>query len=171
MAMDRTAEAAVAGAPGVAPADQLVALRGELWQRHVLLQSMDQGDDRYEDATAELLHLTGELLRVESDVGEIKRAARRRAGRIGFAVAGVLLLGAIGLALASPVLGLPVSRVAAGSVLLIAVVVFAATLVVRRRNSVGRIANGRGRDVPPAGSFTAVAPDSATGPVLQPARD
>lgn len=158
------------GAPGVAPAGQLVALRGELWQRHVLLQTMDQDDDRYEDATAELLDLTAELLRVEAEVSEIKRAARQRAGRIGFSIAGVLLLAAIGLALAAPVLGLFVSRVAAGSVLLAVVVVSVATLAVRRRNAPDRVARGRSRSVIPV-----VPPGSVggggTGPVLEPARD
>jgi hypothetical protein len=160
----------VAGAPRVAPAGQLVALRGELWQRHVLLQTMDQGDDRYEDATAELLDLTAELLRVEAEVGEIKRAARRRAGRIGFSIAGVLLLGATGLALAAPVLGLFVSRVAAGSVLLAVVVVSVGTLAVRRRNAPDRVASGRRRNVIPAVSLRSVS-GTATGPVLEPARD
>jgi hypothetical protein len=168
--MDRTAEAVVVGAPGVAPAGQLVALRGELWQRHVLLQTMDQDDDRYEDATAELLDLTAELLRVEAEVSEIQRAARQRAGRIGFSIAGVLLLAAIGLALAAPVLGLFVSRVAAGSVLLAVVVVSVGTLAVRRRNAPDRVARGRSRNVIPV-----VPPGSVsggeTGPVLEPARD
>jgi hypothetical protein len=169
--MDRTAEAVVAGAPGVAPAAQLVALRGELWQRHVLLQSMDQGDDRYEEATAELLGLTTELLRVEAEVSQIKRAARGRAGRIGFSIAGGLLLGAIGLALAAPVLGLFVSRVAAGSVLLAAVAVLVGTLAVRRRNAPDRVAKGRGRNVIPVVPVNGAGLDNPTGPVLQPARD
>jgi hypothetical protein len=164
--MDHTAEAVVASAPGVAPAGQLVALRGELWQRHVLLQTMDQGDERYDEATAELLDLTAELLRVEAEVSEIKRAARQRAGRIGFGIAGVLLLGATGLALAVPVLGLFVSRVAAGSVLLAVVVVSVGTLAVRRRNAPARVVSGRSRNVSlSSGSGT------ATGPVLEPARD
>jgi len=148
----------------------LVALRGELWQRHVLLQTMDQGDERYDEATAELLDLTAELLRVEAEVSEIKRAARQRAGRIGFGIAGVLLLAAIGLALAAPVLGLFVSRVAAGSVLLVVVVVSVATLAVRRRNAPDRVARGRSRSaipVVPPGSVGG----GATGPVLEPARD
>ena len=160
----------MAGAPGVAPAGQLVALRGELWQRHVLLQTMDQGDDRYEDATAELLDLTAELLRVESEVSEIKRAARQRAGRIGFSIAGVLLLVATGLALATPVLGLFVSRVAAGSVLLAVVVVSVGTLAVRRRNAPDRVARGRSRNVIPVVPPGSVS-GGATGPVLEPARD
>jgi len=160
----------VTGAPGVAPAGQLVALRGELWQRHVLLQTMDQGDDRYEDATAELLDLTAELLRVETEVSEIKRAARQRAGRIGFSIAGVLLLAAIGFALAAPVLGLFVSRVAAGSVLLAVVVVSVGTLAVRRRNAQDRVAEGRSRNVIPVVPLRSVS-GTATGPVLEPARD
>jgi hypothetical protein len=168
--MDRTAEAVVVGAPGVAPAGQLVALRGELWQRHVALQTMDQDDDRYEDATAELLDLTAELLRVEAEVSEIKRAARQRAGRIGFSIAGVLLLAAIGLALAVPVLGLFVSRVAAGSVLLAVVVVSVGTLAVRRRNAPDRVARGRSRSVIPVVPPGSVS-GGATGPVLEPARD
>jgi hypothetical protein len=168
--MDHTAEAVVASAPGVAPAGQLVALRGELWQRHVLLQTMDQGDERYDEATAELLDLTAELLRVEAEVSEIKRAARQRAGRIGFGIAGVLLLGATGLALAVPVLGLFVSRLAAGSVLLAVVVVSVATLAVRRRNAPDRVASGRSRNVIPAVSLSSGS-GTANGPVLEPARD
>jgi hypothetical protein len=138
----------VAGAPRVAPAGQLVALRGELWQRHVLLQGMDRDDERYEDASIELLDLTAELLRVEAEVGEVKRAARSRAGRIGFSAAAVLLLAAAALAVAAPVLGVLISQVAAGSVLLLVVVVLAVTVAVRRRNAPERAADGRGTSGP-----------------------
>jgi len=154
----------VAGVPRVAPAGQLVALRGELWQRHVLLQSMDRDDERYEDASIELLDLTAELLRVEGEVGEAKRAVRGRTGRIGFSVAAVLLLAAAALAVAAPVLGLLVSRVAAGSVLLLVVVVLAVTVVVRRRNAPERPPNGRGA---PVAEVSGAAPGTA----LEPARD
>lgn len=154
----------MAGVPRVAPAGQLVALRGELWQRHVLLQSMDRDDERYADASIELLDLTAELLRVEADVGEAKRAVRGRAGRIGFSVAAVLMLAAAALAVAAPVLGLLVSRVAAGSVLLLVVVVLAVTVVVRRRNAPERAPEGRGA---PAAALTAAVPGTA----LEPARD
>jgi hypothetical protein len=163
--MNRTAEADVTGAPGVAPAAQLVALRGELWQRHVLLQGMDRDDEHYEDASLELLELTAELLRVEAEVGEVKRAARRRAGRIGFSVASVLLLAAGACAMAAPVLGVLTSQVAAGSVLLLAAVVLAVTVAVRRRNAPERASDGRGS----AGA--AEVPDTAPRAVPELARD
>jgi len=142
----------VTGAPPGTPAEQLVAVRGELWQRHVLLQDMDRADARYDDASAELLGLTAELLRVEAEVTEVRRAARRRAGRIGFITAAVLLLGAVGIALAAPVLGVLVSRIAAGGVLLVVVVVLLATIVVRRRHSPDRIWRTTGRTPTLAGT-------------------
>ena len=157
----------MAGGPGVAAAGQLVALRGELWQRHVLLQSMDRDDERYEDASVELLDLTAELLRVEAEVDEAKRAVRSRAGRIGFSMAAVLLLGAVAFAVAAPALGVLISRVAAGSVLLLVVVVLAVTVVVRRRNTPERVAGGRGAPAAVPGAPTGAVP----GTTPEPARD
>jgi len=151
----------VAGAQRVAPAGQLVALRGELWQRHVLLQGMDRDDEGYEHASIELLDLTAELLRIEAEVGEVKRAARNRAGRIGFSAAAVLLLAAVAFAVAAPALGVLTSQVAAGSVLLLAVVVLAVTVAVRRRNAPERAADGRG--TPSAAEVPGTAPELARG--------
>ena len=140
------------GVPAGPPADQLVALRGELWQRHVLLQGMDPSDTRYDDAGAELVDLTAELLRVEAEVTEAKRAARRRAGRIGFTAAGLLLVAAVALAVAAPVLGVLISRAAAGAALLVMVVVLVVTTVVRRRNALDRPPKARTRPVTPSGA-------------------
>jgi hypothetical protein len=149
----------VTGVPAGPPADQLVALRGELWQRHVSLQGMDPGDGRYDDAGAELVDLTAELLRVEAEVAEGKRAARRRAGRIGFTAAGVLLAAAVALAVAAPVLGVLIARAAAGAALLVMVAVLVVTIVVRRRNGLDRPTTARARSVNPSGSPAPDQPD------------
>jgi hypothetical protein len=146
----------------------LVALRGELWQRHVLLQSMDRDDERYEDASIELLDLTAELLRVEAEVGAATRAVRSRAGQIGFSVAAVLLVGAVAFAAAAPALGVLISRAAAGSVLLLVVVVLAVTVVVRRRNTPERVADGRGA---PATGVPGAPTGAVPGTTPEPARD
>jgi len=149
----------VTGVPAGPPADQLVALRGELWQRHVSLQGMDPADGRYDDAGAELIDLTTELLRVEAEVAEGKRAARRRAGRIGFIAAGVLLAAAVALAVAAPVLGVLVSRAAAVAALLVMAVVLVVTIVVRRRNALDRPPTARARSVTPSGSPAQAEPE------------
>jgi hypothetical protein len=159
MNVDRTAEAGVAGVPSSPPADQLVALRGELWQRHVLLQGMDPADSRYDDAGAELVDLTADLLRVEAEVAEARRAARRRAGRIGFTAAGVLLAAAVALALSAPMLGLLISRAAAGAALLVMVTVLVVTVMIRRRNAQDRPSTARARSVTPSGSPAPAEPD------------
>ena len=155
----------MAGVPRGAPAGQLVALRGELWQRHVLLQGMARDDEGYENASIELLDLTAELLRVEAEVGKVKRAARGRAGRIGFSLAVLLLLGAVAFAVAAPALGVLISRVAAGSALLLVVVVLAVTLLVRRRNAPERATDGRAAPAAAAvpGTAPATAPEPARG--------
>lgn len=133
MHVEQTTEARGAPACPGDPAERLVALRGELWQRHTRLQTVDREEARYDEQSDALIELTAELLRVEAEVAEAGRAARRRVGRIGFAVATVLLFAAVGSFLAAPVLGTHASRIGAGAALAAVVVVLAITALVRSR--------------------------------------
>lgn len=123
----------MAGGSVMGLTERLVALRGELWQRHALLRGMDREDVRYEDASSELIELTSALLRAEADVAELVQAARRRISLLGAAVATVLLLAAVALFFARPVIGVLTSRVATGAVLLAVIVTLLVTVLLGRR--------------------------------------
>jgi hypothetical protein len=161
--VDETAGAAQASDSTSDPVPRLVALRGELWQRHSRLQTMDRDDADYDERGAELIELTAELLRVEAEVAEVSRAARRRVSRTGFAIAIVLLLVAVTLGLAAPVLGQLPSRIGAAAALLAVLVVLMVTTVARRQHSPTHLHTGTGG--------AQGAPDPGPGPEGAPAAE
>lgn len=122
----------MAAAPS-GPAHRLAALRGELWDRHATMRTLNPDDAEYEDASARVLDLTTELLGLEAEAAADSRSVHRRAGQVGFAVCALLLATAVALAVASQALRLPAAAVAAASLLALAVLVFAVTWWIRRR--------------------------------------
>jgi hypothetical protein len=165
--------AGVDRAPGSTsdPVPRLVALRGELWQRHSRLQTLDHHDADYDEQGAELIELTAELLRVEAEVAEVSRAARRRVSRTGFAVATVLLLVAVALGLAAPVVGQLPSRIGAAAALLAVFVVLLVTAMARRRHSPTHVGPGTDQAHAAPGSGPGPEPPSTAEPHAEGTRD
>lgn len=81
--------------PATSSAQRAVALRGELWQRHVRLRELDTGGADYDDAVIELVDLTTELLGAEAAMAQEQRSTPRRTNRLLYAALGVLLLAVI----------------------------------------------------------------------------
>jgi hypothetical protein len=149
--MDQTREADGATTTSSGAAHRLAALRGELWERHATLRTLNPDDDEYADATARVLDLTSQLLGLEAEAAAGAHRSGRRARHIGFAVVGLLLAAAVALAVAAAALAVPAATVAAGAALLLAALAFGVTWWVRRRGAV-RIApadrSAAGRPVP-----------------------
>src|SRR5262249_8977007 len=72
-----------------------VALRGELWQRHVELQEMDPASAEYDAAVSKLVALTADLLRAEAEAREVRKGVRRGFGQVLYYLGAVLLIVAI----------------------------------------------------------------------------
>jgi hypothetical protein len=83
---------AAEGSPAASSGQRAVALRGELWQRHVQLRELHPETAEYPDAVDQLLKLTAELLRAEAEAAEARRHARRRASRMLYCLAAAAIV-------------------------------------------------------------------------------
>lgn len=128
----------------VSTRERAVALRGELWQRHVSLRDIRPGGDDYDEAVEELVELTTALLEAEAEAKT--RAAHRRPARIGpvlsYLLAALCVTGAVLVGLFAPALAPGTRWVLVG---LLAAAALAAALLPLRRTGAERSAPEDGR--------------------------